>query len=523
VSDTTAGRAVRLPEERGIGDLPPIPRYVTTPDGQRVDTAPETWVVRQHRDGGQILRLIVGDLYATEASVRAHHMGVLFLAGHLAAKKPRTCDNLARCFKRFGGYWETTHPGTPLDWAEVTLEDLHGFLRFGLATSDKGNDFSRIRSFYRWGAYVLEAPEFDKRLAMKLQSMTAIGNKKGEAVASWDPVKGPLTEDEVVLVLRALDAGVGTPEERITWMVLLELGLRPGELALLRGKHLKKTETKVVEAGGDPVTRTYYHLEVPKLKDRAGAADYWKLRPISERLGREIEAAGLALEEPIVSKVQNTGHAGAAALLRSFVRRADIVSPRTGELLHISSRRLRYTLATRVALEGGSRVQIAEILNHTDLQNVEVYIQAARQQMDQVDQALEDSDYKPVVERFAGRITDREDPEPVPGIPKRTIPGTSAQLPVLSQPVGSVGVCGRDVRADGLCKLAPPLSCYLCDQFVAFTDAPHGVIADRIEELVLFDHNSGADRRIPRQLLETLQAIRELEAQIAATKEGPDA
>ena len=516
--DPTTGRAVRLPEEDGIGDLPPIPRYVTTPGGQRVDTTRDTWTLRQHRDGGQLLSVPGQTPFGNPSSLRTEHLARLFLVKLLVEKKPKTVQNFSQCLRRFGTYWEATRPGAPVDWGAVTLQDLYGFLQYGLATSEKGNDFSRIRAFYSWAAHVLEAPEFDKGLALKLKSITAIGNKKGEAVASWDPVKGPLTDDEILLALRALDDGVGRPAERITWMVLLELGLRAGELALITGKRLKRTEVNVVEPGGDRSERTYYHLEVPKLKDRAGTPAFWKLRPISDRLGREIEALGHPPEAAIVPQAYENGAGGVNELLKSFVKKADIVSPRTGERLRITSRRLRYTLATRIALEGGSRVQTAEALNHTDLQNVEVYIQAARQQMDEIDQALEDSDFKPVVRRFMGRVTERENPEPVPGIPKRTVPGTSAQLPVLSQPVGAVGVCGRDVRSDGLCKLAPPLSCYLCEQFVAFTDAPHGVIADRIEELVLFDHNSGADRRIPRQLLDTLQAIRQLEAQIAATK-----
>lgn len=442
--------------------------------------------------------------------------------------------NLSDSIQDFRRFWSSLHSEEVLAWKDVTFEDLHAYLRFCLTRPDQGNPFSRIRQFYRWGAFVLEVPDFDKSIALELKSLTAPGNKKGEATVSWDPLKGPLSEDEVVFLIRALDARVGTSEERIVLTILLELGLRPSEIAAIEGKHLRKQEVKVVGPDGNPKVARYYHLEVPKEKDRAGKPLSWKLRPVSDRLGHEIERSGFQREERLSPEVAANDSAGANKLLESFVKAAKVISPRTGKALKLTSRRLRYTLATRLAAEGASRVQIAEILGHTDLQNVEVYIKAARQEMDEIDEALENSEYKPVINRFMGRIGERNDPEPVPGVPKRIVPGASAQLPVLSQPIGSVGVCGRDVRSDGLCKLAPPLSCYLCDKFVAFVDAPHGEIADRLEEMVLFGHNSGAgqgltsgdefsseaDRRIPRQLIDTLKAIRELEAQIQIHQEG---
>ncbi|MDQ6674514.1 MAG: tyrosine-type recombinase/integrase, partial [Chloroflexota bacterium] len=63
--------------------------------------------------------------------------------------------------------------------------------------------------------------------------------------------------------------------------------------------------------------------------------------------------------------------------MNRWVRAAGLISPRTGKPLHLTPRRLRYTLATEMAREGASRHKIADVLDHTDLQNVEVYIEAA--------------------------------------------------------------------------------------------------------------------------------------------------
>lgn len=534
MGDLTPQSSSFEPHLDDTSDLPPIPEKVRTPDGQDVDLTGEVWEFRRRLGAGVTLSFRSAEILDSLATPRAIHLAQLYVVHCMASLKPRSVGNLVRDLRGFARFWSALHPEEILAWKDVTFEDFHAYLQFGLTQPDQGNPFSRVRQFYGWGAFVLEVPDFDKSVALELKSLTARGNKKGEATVSWDPLKGPLTDDEVLLLIRALDARGGTSEERIVLMILLELGLRPAEIAMIEGKHLRKHEVKVVGPDGHPKVSRYHHLEVPKEKDRAGQPLSWKLRPVSDRLGGELERAGFQPEERLSPEVAAKDSEGANKLLKSFVKAAKIVSPRTGKALKLNSRRLRYTLATRLAAEGASRVQIAEILGHTDLQNVEVYIKAARQEMDEIDEALENSEYKPVISRFMGRIGRRSDPEPVPGVPKRIVPGATAQLPVLSQPIGSVGVCGRDVRSDGLCKLAPPLSCYLCDKFVAFVDAPHGEIADRLEEMVLFGHNSGAvqglasgdgyeneaDRRIPRQLIDTLKAIRELEAQIQIHREG---
>jgi len=72
----------------------------------------------------------------------------------------------------------------------------------------------------------------------------------------------------------------------------------------------------------------------------------------------------------------------------------------------------------------------------------------------------------------------------------------------------------RDVATDGLCGLAPPLTCYTCPSFAAFRDGPHAVIGDALERLIDTRMDGAADRRIPLQLEETVVAIHQLRAQI---------
>ena len=121
----------------------------------------------------------------------------------------------------------------------------------------------------------------------------------------------------------------------------------------------------------------------------------------------------------------------------------------------------------------------------------------------------------PLLRRFAGRVVERDGVGVFDGVPRRVVPGVAVQLPVLPLDVGGIGLCGLDVRTHGLCKLAPPLSCYLCDKFAAFRDAPHAQIAEALERVVADKLDGTSDERISLQLTDTLQAILQLQAQIA--------
>ena len=86
-------------------------------------------------------------------------------------------------------------------------------------------------------------------------------------------------------------------------------------------------------------------------------------------------------------------------------------------------------------------------------------------------------------------------------------------MPVLPVDIGGIGMCGRDVRNDGLCRLAPPLTCYPCEFFAAFRDGPHAEVLKALEQ-VKEQLKESSDPRIPMQLEEVIAAARQLVAQI---------
>src|SRR5205823_3330873 len=117
-------------------------------------------------------------------------------------------------------------------------------------------------------------------------------------------------------------------------------------------------------------------LDVPRVKKRTVGRET-KRRPISNRLGALLERLQSGgSEEPLLHWLsQNNPEQSTVIAMKHFVRSAGIVSPRTTGLLNMTPRRFRFTLATHMAEEGASLFHLAEVLDHTDLQNVKVYVE----------------------------------------------------------------------------------------------------------------------------------------------------
>jgi hypothetical protein len=370
-------------------------------------------------------------------------------------------------------------------------------------TAEKGNRFSRIRTFYEWGV-ARQHSDFDMRVLRLLQSITAIGNAKGHHVRFRHPTKGPFSPDELLLIRNAIDAGNGSEKDRALVMLHLELGHNPSATARLKNSDLIRYEAAML---------IRYHLDVPRVKKRTAHRET-KRRPISNKLGILLESlqAGSSGDPlihwlPGISPDSSITHA-----LRRFARSSGLVSPRTLKPLVVNARRFRFSTATHMAEEGASLFHIAEILDHTDTQNVRVYVQTVSSIADPVAKAT-DAALAPLVRRFQGKIVDASETQIFDGLPNQMIPAAAPHLGIVHLNAGGVGMCGRDVRKDGLCRLLPPVSCYLCPSFAALSDGPHQEMLDSIEAF-LRESEATSDRRIKMQLDEVRVAIQQVIRQV---------
>lgn len=153
-------------------------------------------------------------------------------------------------------------------------------------------------------------------------------------------------------------------------------------------------------------------------------------------------------------------------------------------------------MLTRAADEGASAEKLAELADHSDLQNVMVYIDNSPSYVVRLGERI-DSYYEPALKRFRGTITLSDNGT------GNAIPGFSPHLPLLD--LGGIGRCG----AEGICNLAPPVSCYHCDHFIAFRDGPHRDVVRALEQSM-----EGMSPRMGLQLAPTLAAARDLVRQL---------
>jgi hypothetical protein len=177
--------------------------------------------------------------------------------------------------------------GQQFSWGSLDHMIFRLFLEHGMCAGEKGNDFSRLRDFYAWGAVIGQYPEFDPQLALSIKQMRAKGNVKGAAVRFRHPTKDPLDYAEQRIVIEAIQRGIGTSEDRAVVMIHLELGPNQQSVVRLKARDLEKFEVKIVENGRSR-THTRYQLALPRVKKGKEHRETIA-RPISNELGCVLE------------------------------------------------------------------------------------------------------------------------------------------------------------------------------------------------------------------------------------------
>jgi hypothetical protein len=505
-----------------LSDLPDVPAQVISKDLQRVDTRGRIWRIHPHPDGHQAfaldwtrLRRPADGVTVPERTVR---IAMLALADRLTRKKGWTISNDFHSIRRLAKWQARRAAGqqeSAFLWAGLDEGILRAFLAYGMTTKERGNDFARIRTIYEWGV-ARAYPDFSLSLLRALKDISAPGNFKGQHVRTRDHTKGPLSNDERNILLRALAEGKGRAKDRAVVMIHLELGINPNQAARLKNAHFIRYDAPIRGA-----VFTLYQLLVPRNKKRTVHVET-KARPISLQLGQLLESLQLgSAKDALLHWIAgaNNIHAIGTSMKR-FAHTANLVSPRTGERLNLQPRRFRYSLATEAAEQGASDHHIAEILDHTDTQHVGVYRKTSSTIADRMEAFLDPS-LKPLAERFRGTIIDSVVDQPFPGVQPNVIPGVAPHLPAFPLDIGGIGMCGLDVSRYGLCKLFPPLACYQCPKFAAFRSGPHKKVLESIDKSIQAMETS-ADLRIPKELQEVCAAISQLLFQIepAAPKDG---
>jgi len=314
------------------------------------------------------------------------------------------------------------------------------------------------------------------------------GNTKGEAVQTMDPERGPFSDLEFEAIIGRLNdqfaAGSIELDEFILVWIYLALGSRSVQLACLK---LKDFQSAHVESGA-----SVYFIKVPRAKQRGTSPrSEFKNRRIIPEIGKLVEQhvalmrskhadlVAPADELPFFLNLANDSQAmpdlrfhctsvDLDGILESVFKRLAIQSERTGRDLLVTSRRFRYTRGTRAAAEGASELVIAELLDHSDTQQVGVYVKYVPKILERIDRAM--AVYlAPVAQAFAGQLIEDESQARRKGDPRSKIVTPEA----MAHPVGNCG-------SFGFCGANAPIACYTCRNFQPWKDGPHEAVLESL-------------------------------------------
>jgi len=351
-----------------------------------------------------------------------------------------------------------------------------------------------------WHDYSFEG--VPKEVVDLLQGWRIQGNEKGAAVASGCPDSGPYTDLEMGALLDWATMAVARRtlafEDYAYLLVLAMTARRPVQIAALRGKDL------VQEGKGN-----MYRVNIPRAKQRGlgfrGAfrslAVIEDLFLILQQQHRHSVASVEALVGPLATDIRaevpvflnrealngvttamhvaallggrtpDVAHATKTRLdcsLQKCAKASTARSERTGEFIRLSATRFRHTRGTKLRREGFGPFVIAELLDHSDIQNVRVYTDNTAQEAVVIDQ-LVGAQLAPFAQACLGTLVRSE---------REAIRGGDARSRVPNQRQHTVGTCGNY----GFCA-SGYRACYTCYHFQPWVDGPHEeVLADLYAE-----------------------------------------
>ncbi|HLZ67278.1 MAG TPA: site-specific integrase [Aliidongia sp.] len=392
-----------------------------------------------------------------------------------------------------------------------------------------------VRKWYEW-CTDQDLVGFSAEVLFLMSEITIGGNEKGRAVLSADPNDGPLVDLEIVAFLNALRAAslegsLSVMAQALLWLCIC-FGGNARQLALLQEedleRHIDKDTQEVIFFLNIPRMKKGHERERAAFKKRKLNAEVGNLldRLIQENsvyrasLGGDFDGVAKPLFSRRSPKKDYLGtpmheysfHMTAARLHNEVVRaagRLNVISSRTGQLLNVSPRRFRYTFATRLVREGASQRAVAEALDHSDLQNVQVYFDIKSDIVEKLDAAMA-LELGPMSQAFLGHLVRSEGEAKRGDRPSSRIYHPNRKTKTLDP----VGTCG----SFSFCGLNAPLACYTCVRFQPWMDAPHGTVLLSLLEIRERRKDEGFDGKMITMFDGTISAVADVITRIEAVK-----
>lgn len=315
-----------------------------------------------------------------------------------------------------------------------------------LRNSQREFEIWYLKFWYVWCADI-ELPFFDSEFAEYLSRIKISGNLKGQAVLSLDQDSGPLNDLELNCLLKLLFNDEDR-KEKLLVLLYLTLGCNSRNLSLLKWEDLTILQEEDFKL---------FLLKVPRIKKRKLARTEFRERELDSRVGKVFEKIqNVYKNEDFIFQKDNGENYTSKELRYIFMGYISMLVAKTDiENIWITPRRLRYTFATQLVISGVSKERLADLLDHTDLQNVQIYYDLRHKIKGFLSEA-ESTKLKDIYQRFEGKI-----------LPSKSTYNEDVKYHSHSEKVFSVGNCSQGT----LCDLSPPYSCFVCPKFNAFEDS----------------------------------------------------
>jgi integrase len=372
---------------------------------------------------------------------------------------------------------------------------------------------------------------FNETIIFKLAEIKIPMHSKKFRVSLLDHENGPFTRTEIQDITQAIRSDKVAINDSVMLKLAMHLGLRPIQLALLRETDIYYDESKLG-----------WYINIPRVKGKSSqlrrSQNNFVLRELTDDLANDIAALieldadrvlsfnGTKMPRPLFKRnavdelmllheklKEYAWHRNSKWISMRFrlleqqlsilsrYLKDDYGQPR---LLKIGCYRFRYTLGTRMVLEGKTPEELAIALDHGSTNSVQHYFRYNRDLIDFIDDTFDSSIVlENAVMRWKGFLIDENDSS------------VGGRL-IRTSSIANLGKCLKQTS----CEFHPTVSCYGCGKFRPFKNADHQAQLKVIEAEREFvqQHSSGPVRH---QLDEALQgAIEICEAQNLLKKES---
>lgn len=444
--------------------LPELPHMITTRDAVTFDPRPDLWRIPNlmHQ-----VRVIDFDRYSSLGPQAKHKLKLAFVR-YLETNSFAHFQNIAQGFLHLNRHELVQEK----QLERLELSHIVAY-RSRLTRSTEwrlGVNRILLQDMNDWGYGICS----DDALRY-LRDATIKGNIKGTSIRVRDPEKGAFSDTELLAIQSKLndsyaDGEIDLPIYAMVWL-FLAYGSRPIQIASLKESDL------IVNA--DHNGARFYTLRIPRAKQRGTThREAFKNRHCGKQVGELLE---LLIDYNRARRPTTDNIVDADWPLFMSPNEGDIPGFRfhyaSTTIVHVihetirkvvgikgNTKRFRITLAQRAVDDGKDQYTVAELLDHSDTQNVKVYYEASPATVERLDRHLA-MELAPLAQAFTGHLVGSEDQalrgtDPMSRIYDKTLQNN------VDRPLGT---CGQM----SFCGLHAPVACYTCRHFQPWVDGPH--------------------------------------------------